>query len=167
MLPGPTTIRICRRSMIYGGMAAVKIDYNPSAKNMFSFRYSNQGRSIFATWGVGAPNSDPANGNGQGNAPDAQTYAAQWTHVFSPNLLLNIGASAMNFDNNQLEGTAQSYNCRQSWALPRPSTIRSRITTTSWISPPTAFPMRRTLSSSVQVGLAIQATGMRSISFRR
>ena len=92
---------------------AIKIDFNPSAKNMFSFRYSNQGRSIFATWGVGAPNSDPANGNGQGNAPDAQTYAAQWTHVFSPNLLLNIGASAMNFDNNQLEGTAQSYNVSQ------------------------------------------------------
>ncbi len=90
--------------------AAVKIDYDPSDKNLFSFRYSNQGRSIFATWGVGAPNSDPANGNGQGNAPDAQTYAAQWTHVFSPSLLFNFGANAMNFDNNQLEGSILGYN---------------------------------------------------------
>ena len=32
-------------------------------------------------------NSDPANGNGQGYAPAAQTYAAQWTHIFNPNLL--------------------------------------------------------------------------------
>ena len=80
--------------MIVWRNGAVKVDFNPSDKNMFSFRYSNQGRSIFATWGVGAPNDDPANGNGQGNAPDAQTYAAQWTHVFSPNLLLNIGVSA-------------------------------------------------------------------------
>jgi len=92
---------------------AVKIDYSPSTKNMFSFRYSNQSRSIFANWGVGAPNSDPANGNGQGYAPSAQTYVAQWTHVFSPNLLLNIGASAMNFDNNQLEGSILAYNATQ------------------------------------------------------
>ncbi len=89
---------------------AIKIDYNPSAKNMFSFRYSNQARSIFATWGVGAPKDDPANGNGQGVAPAAQTYAVQWTHVFNPNLLLNVGASAMNFDNNQLQGPTLDYN---------------------------------------------------------
>lgn len=89
---------------------AIKIDYNPSAKNMFSFRYSNQSRSIFANWGVGAPQSDPANGNGQGYAPSAQTYAVQWTHIFNPNLLLNIGANAMNFDNNQLEGSTLAYN---------------------------------------------------------
>lgn len=89
---------------------AVKIDYNASSKDIFSFRYSNQGRSIYATWGVGAPKSDPANGNGQGTAPAAQTYAAQWTHVFSPKLLLNIGADAMNFDNNQLEGSILGYN---------------------------------------------------------
>ena len=89
---------------------AIKIDYNPSTENMFSFRYSNQARSIFANWGVGAPQSDPANGNGQGTAPAAQTYAAQWTHVFSPKLLLNVGVNAMNFDNNQLEGSTLPYN---------------------------------------------------------
>ena len=89
---------------------AIKIDYNPSANNMFSFRWSKQNRSIFANWGVGAPQSDPANGNGQGNAPSAQTYAAQWTHIFNPNLLLNVGVNAMNFDNNQLEGSTLAYN---------------------------------------------------------
>ncbi len=89
---------------------AVKVDYNLSDKNIFSFRYSNQQRSIFANWGVGAPNNDPANGNGQGIAPAAQTYAVQWTHIINPNLLLNFGASAMNFDNNQLEGSTLDYN---------------------------------------------------------
>lgn len=89
---------------------AVKIDFNPSEKNMFSFRYSNQARSIYATWGVGAPKDDPANGNGQGTAPAAQTYAVQWTHIFNPSLLLNVGVSAMNFDNNQLEGSTLDYN---------------------------------------------------------
>ncbi len=92
---------------------ALKIDYNPSDKNMFSFRYSNQSRYLFANWGVGAVNSDPANGNGQGYAPAAQTYAAQWTHIFNPNLLLNVGVSAMNFDNNQLEGSTLAYNMTQ------------------------------------------------------
>ena len=77
---------------------------------MFSFRWSKQARSIFANWGVGAPQSDPANGNGQGTAPAAQTYAVQWTHVFSPKLLLNVGVNAMNFDNNQLEGSTLPYN---------------------------------------------------------
>ena len=89
---------------------AIKIDYNMSEKNMFSFRYSHQARSIFANWGVGAPKDDPANGNGQGTAPAAQTYAVQWTRVFNPNLLLNVGVSAMNFDNNQLEGSTLPYN---------------------------------------------------------
>ena len=89
---------------------AIKIDYNASDKNIFSFRYSHQGRSISATWGVGAPQSDPANGNAQGDAPAAQTYAAQWTHIFNPNLLLNVGVNAMNFDNNQLEGSTLAYN---------------------------------------------------------
>ena len=90
--------------------AAFKIDFNPSEKNMFSFRYSNQARSIYATWGVGAPKNDPANGNGQGTAPAAQTYAVQWTHIINPKLLFNIGVSAMNFDNNQLEGSTLGYN---------------------------------------------------------
>ncbi len=88
----------------------IKVDYNLNDKNMLSFRYTNQQRSIFANWGVGAPKDDPANGNGQGIAPAAQTYAAQWTHIFSPNLLLNIAASAMNFDNTQLQGSALDYN---------------------------------------------------------
>jgi hypothetical protein len=90
--------------------AVVKIDYKPNEANSLSFRWSHQNRSIFANWGVGAPQSDPANGNGQGNAPAAQTYAVQWTHIFNPNLLLNVGVSAMNFDNNQLEGSTLSYN---------------------------------------------------------
>src|ERR1035437_10087210 len=90
--------------------ALVKVDYKPNEANSFSFRWTHQGRSIFANWGVGAPQSDPANGNGQGNAPAAQTYATQWTHIFSPNLLLNVGVSAMNFDNNQLEGSTLPYN---------------------------------------------------------
>ena len=90
--------------------AAIKIDFNPSEKNKFSFRYSNQARSIFANWGVGWPNSSPANGNGQGTAPAAQTYAVQWTHIVNPNLLVDVGVSAMNFDNNQLEGSTLGYN---------------------------------------------------------
>ena len=89
---------------------AVKIDYTQSDKNNFSFRYSKQSRSITANWGVGAPNSDPANGNASGFAPAAQTYAVQWTHIFSPNLLLNVGVSALNFENNQLEGSTLAYN---------------------------------------------------------
>jgi hypothetical protein len=88
----------------------VKVDYKPNDANTFSFRWTHQGRSIFANWGVGAPQSDPANGNGQGMAPAAQTYATQWTHIFNPNLLLNVGVSAMNFDNNQLEGSILPYN---------------------------------------------------------
>ena len=88
----------------------VKVDYKLNDANSLSFRWSHQWRSIFANWGVGAPQSDAANGNGQGEAPAAQTYAAQWTHIFNPNLLLNIGVNAMNFDNNQLEGSTLGYN---------------------------------------------------------
>ncbi len=88
----------------------VKIDYKLNDANSLSFHWTHQARSIFANWGVGAPQSDPANGNGQGVAPAAQTYVAQWTHIFKPNLLLNVSASALNFDNNQLEGSTLPYN---------------------------------------------------------
>ncbi len=88
--------------------AMVKVDWNPSQNNKFSFRWAGQGRWITSNWNVGAPSSDAANNNGHGYAPKSETGMVQWTHIFSSNLLLNLGASLMTYANSQAEGTVQA-----------------------------------------------------------
>lgn len=85
--------------------AVFKVDYNLSEKDTFSFRWAGQGRWIDANWNTGAPKDDPANSNGHGVAPLSETGQVQWTHIFSPNLLLNVGGSLLTYNNRQLEGT--------------------------------------------------------------
>ena len=84
--------------------AMVKVDWNLNASNKFAFRWAGQGRSISSNWNVGAPSDDPAQNNGHGNAPKTETGAVQWTHIFGPNLLFNVGADVMTYENRQDEG---------------------------------------------------------------
>ncbi|WP_187290181.1 TonB-dependent receptor [Terriglobus saanensis] len=90
--------------------AVFKVDYNLSDKDKFSFRWAGQGRWIAANWNTGAPADDPANSNGHGVAPLSETGQVQWTHIFSPTLLLNVGGSLLTYNNKQLEGTTFSDN---------------------------------------------------------
>jgi len=88
----------------------VKVDYNPSEANTFSFRWAKQGRTAVDLWNTCVPASDPANSDGKGIQPATQTGSAQWTHVFSPNLLLNVGTSVMVYTNEANEGSIFSGN---------------------------------------------------------
>ena len=88
----------------------VKIDYNPSDANRLSFRWAKQGRFATDFWNTCVPESDPANSNGSGNQPSTETGTAQWTHVFRPNLLLNVNTSVMVYTNESIEGDIFSGN---------------------------------------------------------
>lgn len=90
--------------------AMVKVDFDPSQSNMFSFRWATQGRTATDFWNTCLPFADPANSNGIGTQPKTHTGSAQWTHVFSPNLLLNVGTSVMVYTNEAVEGTIFPYN---------------------------------------------------------
>jgi hypothetical protein len=90
--------------------AMVKVDWNLNASDKFSFRWGGQGRGITSNWNTGLPSSNPANSNGHGMAPQTETGMVQWTHIFSPNLLFNVGASLMTYNNRQDEGTKFSQN---------------------------------------------------------
>jgi hypothetical protein len=82
----------------------VKIDYNPSDANNFSFRWAGQGRFATDFWNTCVPEADPANSNGSGNQPQTETGSAQWTHIFKPNLVLNVSSSVMVYTNEAIEG---------------------------------------------------------------
>jgi len=88
----------------------VKVDYNKSDADKFSFRWGKQGRTANDLWNTCVPAADPANSNGTGIQPQTQTGAAQWTHVFSPNLLLNVSTSVMVYTNEAVEGKIFSDN---------------------------------------------------------
>jgi len=88
----------------------VKVDYNPNDANTFSFRWAKQGRTATDFWNTCVPNEDPANSNGVGTQPKSETGTAQWTHVFNPNLLLNLNTSVMVYTNEALEGNIFSDN---------------------------------------------------------
>jgi hypothetical protein len=90
--------------------AIFKVDYNLSDRDKFSFRWAGQGRWISANWNTGAPANDPANSNGHGVAPLSETGQVQWTHIFGPTLLLNVGGSLLTYNNRQLEGTTSPDN---------------------------------------------------------
>jgi hypothetical protein len=83
----------------------VKVDYNLSEANTLSFRWARQGRTANDFWNTCVPLSDPANSDGSGTQPHTDTGSAQWTHVFNPNLLLNVGTSVMVYRNESVEGT--------------------------------------------------------------
>lgn len=85
--------------------AVVKVDFNASQANTFSFRWAKQGRTATDFWNTCVPFADPANSNGIGTQPKTDTGSAQWTHVFSPNLLLNVGTSVVVYTNEAVEGT--------------------------------------------------------------
>lgn len=84
--------------------AMIKVDWDPNTTDKFAFRWAGQGRSISSNWNVGAPADDPAQNNGHGNAPKTETGTVQWTHIFGPNLLFNLGADVMTYENRQDEG---------------------------------------------------------------
>jgi hypothetical protein len=83
----------------------VKVDYNPNDSNTFSFRWAHQGRNASDFWNTCVPLADPANSDGFGTQPKTETGTAQWTHVFNPNLLLNVNTSVMVYTNTAQEGT--------------------------------------------------------------
>jgi hypothetical protein len=85
--------------------ALAKIDYKPNDANSFSFRWGGQGRLAVDFWNTCAPLDDPANSNGGGSQPKTASGAAQWTHIFNPNLVLNVGTSVMTYKNEAIEGT--------------------------------------------------------------
>jgi hypothetical protein len=88
----------------------VKVDYNQSDANTFSLRWAKQGRAAVDLWNTCVPVADPANSDGTGTQPQTQTGAAQWTHVFNPNLLLNVSTSVMVYNNESNEGKIFSDN---------------------------------------------------------
>jgi hypothetical protein len=88
----------------------IKVDYNLNEKNTFSFRWAKQGRIANDLWNTVVPEADPANSNGIGTQPKTHTGSAQWTHVFNPNLLLNVGTSVVVYTNEALEGDIFSGN---------------------------------------------------------
>jgi hypothetical protein len=85
--------------------AMVKVDYNLNEKNTLSFRWATQGRTANDLWNTVVSPSDPANSDGIGTQPKTHTGSAQWTHVFGPNLLLNVGTSVVVYTNEAVEGT--------------------------------------------------------------
>lgn len=90
--------------------AVIKIDYNPTDADKLSFRWAGQGRWITSNWNTGAPAADPANSNGRGAQPKTHTGSVQWTHIFGPDLLFNLGVSLMTYYNTALEGSKQQQN---------------------------------------------------------
>jgi hypothetical protein len=56
MLPGPTTIKVDASGKRSLANAMVKIDYNPSDANTFSFRWAKQGRFAVDFWNTCVPN---------------------------------------------------------------------------------------------------------------
>lgn len=84
--------------------AIIKIDYDPSDYNKFSFRWTGQGRWNNTNTYTGLSDSNPANMNGHQAQPVSQTGTAKWTRVFTPNLLFNIGATIISQKNHSVYG---------------------------------------------------------------
>ena len=108
--------------------AMVKIDYNMNEANSFSFRWAGQGRTAVDLWNTCVPQADPANSNGTGTQPQTQTGSAQWTHIFSPNLVLNLSTSVMVYTNTALEGSLFAGNevAKLGFAAPFYNQIQSK-----------------------------------------
>ena len=69
--------------------ALIKIDYKLHDNDALSFRWGAQGRWNNPGFGTtGLPLTDPATLAGNQTQPKSQTGAIQWTHTFSPNLVL-------------------------------------------------------------------------------
>jgi len=94
--------------------AMLKVDYNPTNNDRFSFRWAGQGRWIAANWNTGAPINDLAQSDGSGAAPQSETGTAQWTHIISSNLVTNLGVSLMTYNDKQNEGVSTSKNIVES-----------------------------------------------------
>lgn len=90
--------------------AMIKVDWDPNQNDKFAFRWAGQLRGIFSNWNDGLPQSNPASSNGYGYAPKTETGTVQWTHIFGPNLLFNLGADVMTYGNRQDEGARLSGN---------------------------------------------------------
>lgn len=90
--------------------ALVKVDYNLSQNNKLSFHWAAQARFSNSLSVTCLPNSDPANMNGKGAQPQSQSGGAQWTHIFSPNLIANLNATVVTQANKSHQGPAFSSN---------------------------------------------------------
>lgn len=90
--------------------AVVRIDWEMNDRNKFNFRWAGQGRTVKGNSGVGWPESNPANANNRGGAPRTQTGVAQWTHIFSSNLLFKLGATSLSYYNQQQFAPESSTN---------------------------------------------------------
>ena len=81
--------------------ALVKIDYHVRPQDSLSFRWTGQGR-----WNKGGvpavPVNDPAWNYCPGTQPQSEAGSVQWTHTFSPTLLINVASTAIS----QLENRA-------------------------------------------------------------
>ena len=77
----------------------VKVDYVLSDADRLSFRWSGQGRwqskNMNPGWDPSSPNYALINDNSRQVQPKSETGAIQWTHTFSPKLLLDVHATLM------------------------------------------------------------------------
>jgi hypothetical protein len=77
----------------------VKVDYVLSDADRLSFRWSGQGRwqskNANPGWDPSSPNYALINANSRQVQPKSETGAIQWTHTFSPKLLLDVHATLM------------------------------------------------------------------------
>jgi hypothetical protein len=90
--------------------ALIKVDYHVGPKDDLSFRWSAQAR--WENNGVPpVPLDDPAEESCPGIQPKSETGAAQWTHIFSPTLLLNVAATVIStVESESICGTTFPFN---------------------------------------------------------
>ena len=88
----------------------IKVDWNRSDADRFSFRWGGQGRYQAVNSDVGWSNSLPVSDDAEGPAPKSETGTINWTHTFSPNLLATVGASIDTYDNTNHYGPTVSGN---------------------------------------------------------
>ncbi len=90
--------------------ALVKVDYHLSDRDTLSFHWGGQGRWSVTNSITGYPDSDPANMNGHQAQPKSETGTAQWTHTFSPTLLLDFISTLMTQGNYSHQGPTFASN---------------------------------------------------------
>ncbi|MDR3738579.1 MAG: carboxypeptidase regulatory-like domain-containing protein [Terracidiphilus sp.] len=75
----------------------VRVNYNPSEKDQFDVRYTGQARWDNWDRGTCLSSDNPANAMQSATYPQQHTGTVRWTHVVTPNLLVNVGATLMQY----------------------------------------------------------------------
>jgi hypothetical protein len=91
----------------------VKVDYIIRDADRLSLRWAGQGRWSNTNSFTGWPDSADFNMNGKGNQPKSETGGLEWTHTFSPNLLLDVHATLMTSANDSNQGSVQQNSLKK------------------------------------------------------